>query len=284
MSSAPIHPIAHKVVGITGAARGIGAAIAACLVRDGARVAIGDIDGDAARETAHRLGTAELGLELDVTSTESFGAFLDETERMLGPIDVLINNAGIMWVGPFAEEPETTAVRQFDVNFHGVARGMRLVLPRMRERGSGHVINIASAASKVAPSGEATYAATKHAVHGYSAAVRAELRGSPIRISVVMPGVVETELAAGTSHGRGKRLQPNDVAEAVVSVLVRPRFEVFVPASIGALTRVSAVLPERARDRMAHALVPDQVAATDRSIRTQYEGRTVGAGNGAPRP
>jgi short-subunit dehydrogenase len=85
---------------------------------------------------------------------------------------------------------------------------MRLALARMRPRGHGHVVNIASAASKLPPAGEASYAATKHAVYGYSAAVRQELRGSRVEPSVVMPVVVETELAAGTSPGRAGACSP----------------------------------------------------------------------------
>jgi NADP-dependent 3-hydroxy acid dehydrogenase YdfG len=189
------------VIAVTGAGRGIGRAVAARLAAAGASVAIGDLDAEQAVKTAGAIGAPPggrvLGLSLDVTETHSFEDFLRTVETRLGPIDVLIDNAGIMWVGPFGEEPEEAALRQFDVNVHGVLRGTKLVIPRMRKRGRGHVVNIASAASKVAPAGEATFAATKHAVHGYSTAVRAELRGTGVHVSFVMPGVVETELAVG---------------------------------------------------------------------------------------
>ncbi|WP_433918335.1 SDR family oxidoreductase [Streptomyces canus] len=272
-------PLAGRVIAVTGAGRGIGRAVAARLAAAGAAVAIGDLDAELAVETAGAIGAHPggrlLGLSLDVTDTQSFEEFLRTVETRLGPIDVLVSNAGIMWVGPFGEEPEEAALRQFDVNVHGVLRGMKLVIPGMRKRGHGHVVNIASAASKVAPPGEATYAATKHAVHGYSTAVRAELRGTGVHVSLVMPGVVDTELAVGTATGSTPRLTTDQVADAVLDVVLRPRFEVFVPRQVAALTRLAAVLPGRARDALHHLLVPDQLAAlSDRSVRAAYEQRT----------
>ena len=269
-----MRPIAGRVVAVTGAAHGIGAAIARTRAARGACVALGDIDADAAGATAAEIGHGAIGCALDVTDAASFRAFLDEATASLGPIDVLVNNAGVMWVGRFEEEPEAVALRQFDVNFHGVARGMRLAIPRMRERGSGHVVNIASIGSKVALAGEASYTATKHAVLGYGIAVREELRGTPIDISVVMPVLVETELAAGTAPGGVPALAPQDVADAVVGALERPRFEVFVPRRVALLTRLMALLPQRGRDVMYGRLVPDQVRETDAAARRDYEART----------
>ncbi|MEU1301686.1 SDR family oxidoreductase [Streptomyces shenzhenensis] len=272
-------PLTGQVIAITGAGRGIGRTVAARLAAAGAAVAIGDLDAELAMEAAGAIGAHPggrlLGLSLDVADTPSFEGFLRSVETQLGPIDVLINNAGIMWVGPFEEEPEEAALRQFDVNVHGVLRGMKLVIPVMRKRGRGHVVNIASAASKVAPAGEATYAATKHAVHGYSTAVRAELRGTGVHVSLVMPGVVDTDLAVGTATGPTRRLTTDQVADAVLDVVLRPRFEVFVPRQVAALTRLAALLPGCARDALHHFLVPDQLAAlSDRSVRAAYEQRT----------
>lgn len=111
---------------------------------------------------------------------------------------------------------------------------------------------------------------------GSLSAVRAELHGSGVQISLVVPGVVETELAAGTVTGPVRRLAPPDVAQAVLALVVRPRFEISLPRRIGFLTRLAAVLPDRARFRLQRALVPDQVAAvTDKSVRRSYESRTV---------
>src|SRR6478609_2481745 len=178
-----------KVVAITGGARGIGKATAKALAREGAVIAIGDLDAELARATASELGEGSVGLELDVTRRDSFANFLDQVSERLGPLDVLINNAGIMPIGPFASEDDATARRMIDINLHGVIYGMKLALPGMRERGRGHVVNLASQAGKAGLPGGATYCATKHAVVGLSEAVRAELRGTNIGVSVVMPDV-----------------------------------------------------------------------------------------------
>src|SRR5919202_6286982 len=131
-----------RVVAITGAARGIGKATAAALVRQGARVGIGDIDVELARKTAEELGESVRAYELDVTSRPSFAAFLDAVESDLGPLDVLVNNAGIMPITPFLEESDASAVRQLDINVHGVIFGVKEALPRMLKRDSGHVVNL----------------------------------------------------------------------------------------------------------------------------------------------
>ena len=113
---------------------------------------------------------------------------------------MLINNAGIMPLGPFAEEDDATARRMIDINVHGVIFGTKLAIPGMRQRGSGHIVNIASQAGKAGIPGGATYCATKHAVVGLSEAVRAELRDTGVEVSVVMPAVVDTELGSGLAR------------------------------------------------------------------------------------
>ncbi|ANS26662.1 short chain dehydrogenase [Rhodococcus opacus] len=267
-----------RVIAVTDGARGIGREIARQLALAGARVAIGDVDGAAARRTADELGrtggTVE-GLELDVTDTASFTAFLTAVEDHWGPIDVLVNNAGVMWVGKFDEEPDSATDRQLAVNLHGVIRGVRLAAPAMRERGRGQIVTVASLASKVAPPGESTYAATKHGVLGYLTGVREELRGSGVRISVIMPGVVDTELAAGTATGAARLLTPADVAKTVVAVIHRPRFEVTIPRYVGPLARLVTVFPQFARDFAIRRMVPDQVRSTNKSARAAYESRAV---------
>lgn len=268
--------IPGSVVAITGGAQGIGAAIGRTLAGRGARVALGDLDAEAAARTAEQIGGGAVGLALDVRRTDSIVAFLDGAEAALGPIDVLVNNAGVMWVGPFAEEPEVAAERMLDVNFHGVARGVRAMAPRMLARGDGHIVTVASVASHIAPAGEATYAASKHAVLGYLTAVRQELQGTPVALSVVMPVVVRTELAAGTSAGGVPPLEPGDVARAVADAIERPRFEVFVPGRIAPLGRLLAVLPQRGRDLIYRRLVPDQARETDAAAREAYERRMLG--------
>src|SRR5262245_47966118 len=167
-------------VAVTGAAGGIGAATVGALVAAGALVSAGDLDASAASaaaaEAAGRGPGDAAGLPLDVTDTASYRAFLSAAHDRFGPLDVLVGNAGVMWVGSFAAEPETAIRRQLEVNVHGVIRGAQLAVPGMVARGRGQLITVASVASRVAPAGEATYSATKHAVLGYCTALRAELR------------------------------------------------------------------------------------------------------------
>lgn len=258
--------LSGRTVAITVAARGIGAATAAEVVRRGGRVLLGDLDAEAVAAVGAGLGAAATSGPLDVTDDASYTAWL-----ALAEVDVLVNNAGVMWVGSYDEEPEAAARRMMEVNFWGVVRGTRLVLPAMRAQRRGHVVTVASLASHIGPRGEATYGATKHAVHGWTKAVRAELRGSGVDFSLVLPAVVETQLAAGTSNGGVPRLTPEQVATAVVDVIEKPRFEVFVPARTAWLIRLFAVLPQSARDRMYEKLVPDQVRQSDQAARAEYE-------------
>src|SRR5918997_385775 len=176
-----------KVVAITGGARGIGKSTAQALLRQGARVGIGDLDVDLARKTAEELGENVRAYELDVTSRPSVKSFLDSVESDLGPLDVMINNAGIMPITPFLEEADDSAVRQLDINVHGTIFGMKEALPRMLGRRSGHVVNLASVAGKGGFPYLGTYCATKHAVVGISEALRSELADSGIEFSCVMP-------------------------------------------------------------------------------------------------
>ena len=269
--------ITGRVVAITGAARGIGRATAAALVREGAQVAIGDLDADLARRTAEELGPGATAFALDVTDRASFEQFAGAVEAKLGPIDVLVNNAGIMPLGSFVAEDDITARRMVDINVHGVLHGMKVVLPRLVARGDGHLVNIASAAGKGPYPGGATYCGTKHFVVGVSDAVRGELRGTGVEISVVMPVVVDTELASGVGTPRGvPKIKPDDVAAAIVEVLGRPRFDVYVPRSIGPLTALSALVPRRVREAALRVIGADRVLwRVDDAARRDYEVRAA---------
>jgi len=266
-----------KVVAITGGARGIGKATATQLVRAGARVAIGDLDVELARATAQELGSSVTAYELDVTSRESVARFLDAVEADVGPLDVMINNAGIMPLGAFLDESDGSAERQLDINVHGVIFGMKEALPRMLARGHGHVVNLASVAGKGGFPHAATYCATKHAVIGVSEAVRQELKGTGIELTCILPAVVNTELGSGIEAGRAvKKLEPEEVAEAILGALREPKFEVFVPASTGTISKVMALLPRRGREAIAHWLKADQILVQrDHGQRAAYEARAA---------
>jgi NADP-dependent 3-hydroxy acid dehydrogenase YdfG len=271
--------LAGRVVAITGGARGIGRATAEALAREGARVALGDLDAALAERTAGEIGPQAAAFRLDVTDRASFERFVDDVQAQLGPIDVLVNNAGIMPLGPFTEEDDATTRRLVDINVHGVLIGMKVVLPRFVARGEGHLVNIASAAGKGPYPGGATYCGTKHFVVGVSEAVRGELRGTGVDLSVVMPVVVDTELATGVGTPRGvPRIQPDDVAAAIVATLRRPRFDVYVPRSIGALTALSGMLPRPVREFVLRSIGADRVLRrVDAAARRKYELRAAHA-------
>ena len=279
--------LAGKVVVITGGGRGIGAATASALARQGALVAIGDLDLDVAKQTADDLGGDAIALPLDVTDLAGFTRFLDEVEQQLGPIDVLINNAGIMPIGMLADESDRSTRHQLEINLHAVIHGTREAVLRMRPRGSGHIVNIASAAGKAGFPGVATYCATKHGVVGLSEAVRMELRGTGVEVSVVMPAIVRTELTSGVEDARFiKSITPEDVAGAIVKALLRPRFEVYVPASLGPINRFTrALLPRRVAEGIVRALKGDQVMvnAAHSAARKDYEARADASAPAADR-
>ena len=268
-------PIAGRVVAITGAARGIGFATATALARAGAHVSLGDLNGELAAESAAHIGSGAIGLRLDVSDRASFESFLDATEEQLGPVDVLVNNAGVMFVGPFLDEDDNAMRKMIDVNFAGTVFGMKLAIPRMQARGGGHIVNVVSAGAFVAAPHESTYAATKHAVKGLCDGVRAELGRTPIELSLIYPGIVQTELAAGTAPGRnGKLVQPAEVADAIVACVRSPKAEVFVPRSLAPLLRFYASLPAGGRMAMQKLFGVDQVATkTDHAERAEYERR-----------
>lgn len=269
-----------QVAAITGGARGIGRAIAQAFLRQGMRVALGDVDRAAVEATAAELGEGVVGLELDVTRRESFEAFLDAVDEQLGPVDVLVNNAGIMPVGPFLDEDDVTAQRILDINVHGVLLGMKVALPRMVARNRGAMVNIASQAGKFGAPGGATYAASKFAVVGVSEAVRGELKhlgASGVSVHCVMPAVVATELGGGLTDTRGvKKLRPDEVADEVVLAIQEDRFDVWVPRSSGRISTVMNLFPRRGREAVGRALKADKVLwDVDTEHRRAYELRAA---------
>jgi NAD(P)-dependent dehydrogenase (short-subunit alcohol dehydrogenase family) len=265
--------LAGRVVAITGAARGIGAATARAFTAAGATVAIGDIDGQLVRRTADEIGC--LGALLDVTDESSVGAFLDEVEQRLGPVDVLVNNAGIMPVTPVLEESADSVRRQLAVNVAGVIYGTQQAARRMATRGSGHVVNIASAAGRMGFGGVATYSASKFAVVGFTEAVALELRFSGVQFTCVLPGVVNTELTSGIrDHWLLRSCEPEHVAEAVVQAVQRGRRTVYVPARLRAASWFYGMLSSGARTRVMAAIGADhQMLDGDPHARTDYQKR-----------
>lgn len=232
------------VVAITGGAHGIGLAAAERFVQQGALVCLGDLDLAAARAAAAALGPQAHAFGLDVSRRASFAAFIDAVERQIGPIDVLVNNAGVMPAGSFLAEPDAAHAAAMGVNVWGVSLGMKLALPLMIARGRGHVVNVASLAGKAHIPGLATYVASKHAVVGLSAAVREEIEGTGVTLSTIMPGAVRTRLSQGIPLRNAMAIDPEDVARAIVDSVETRQAEIALPRALGALAIASPALPE----------------------------------------
>jgi len=263
--------IAGSVVAITGAARGIGLATARSFREAGARVAIGDLDPDLAAEAAADIGARGYGV--DVADLGSFSSFLDSVEADLGPLDVLVNNAGIMPIGPLPDEPEHVTQRILDINLLGAIHGNKLAMARMRSRDRGHIVNIASAVGRFAAPNSATYSASKFGVVGLTQAVRGELRGTRVTASVILPAATNTDLLSGLTD-TGRVVQPEDVAAAVLRVVRRPRFETWVPRSNQRAFKVTQMLPYRLMESLAHKAPATSIfLSTDAAARAAYEDR-----------
>lgn len=260
------------IVAITGAARGIGFATAKALKAKGATVVIGDIDGTAVAAAAEELGVK--GIVLDVTSRPSFEAFLAEA----GEYDVLVNNAGIMPIGPVTGESDADAKRCFDINVHGVMLGTKLALERFIPLGKGHVINIASLAGVLPTPGLALYNGSKAAVVAFTEASRLEVKKHGVQISAVLPSFTNTELVSGTRSPKGqKNCEPADIAAAVVSLIAKPRPQAIIPAKFGINIRIAGLIPQSVKDALNKHYGLDTIFLDyDSSARKAYDARIRG--------
>lgn len=263
MTSSVAGKVAGKVVAVTGGARGIGLAIATALHELGATVAIGDIDEAGATESSQRLGFA-LSRRLDVTDRQSFTEFLDAVASDLGPLDIVVNNAGVIGVGTAVDESDNVTRRMLDVNIFGVILGTKLAAQRMLPRRRGHIINIASLGGVLPSEGIATYCATKHAVLGYTDTVRLENRGSGVHFSAIMPTLTNTEMVDGIGHAKlFKNVDPADVAQAVVGVIDKPKARVEVPRSMGIALSAQRLMPRPVAEALGRALGTNRVFTSD---------------------
>ncbi len=217
---------------VTGSARGIGEAIATALAAAGHSVAVGDIDEQAAEAVAARLskesGQRCIGVRIDVADSASVKAAVQLIEADLGPVDVLVNNAGIDVIQPFVDSTEETWERLVAVNLLGTIRCTRAVLDSMRERGRGRVISLGSDAGRVGSSGEVVYSATKGGVIAFTKALAREVARDGITVNCVCPGPTDTALLDQVAQSSQKLYdglaraiplrrigQPSDIAPAV---------------------------------------------------------------------
>jgi short-subunit dehydrogenase len=187
--------------------------------------------------------------------------------------------AAIMPISAFDEERDAMSVRIVAVNLEAVIHSTKEAARRMKPRGSGHIVNVASGAGWLAGGGVATYVATKFGVVGYSESVSMELRGSGVDISVVAPAVIKTEMSKGLKDVRGVRaVEPWEVADGIIDVLQYPRFAAFVPRSIGVMAMGFSAVPYKLRHFLTRISRTDLLLLNaDQSARVDYE-RRVAAG------
>jgi 3-oxoacyl-[acyl-carrier protein] reductase len=217
-------PLASAIALVTGGSRGIGRAIAMKLAELGAKVAICGRDSEKLRATAEQL-QALTGVVFwqtaDVTRADEVAKLVSATEAKLGPIGILVNNAGIGLFGPAHEKSEEEWDRVLSTNLKSVFLVSRAVVPSMMRQGAGDIINISSLAGKNTFAGGGLYCASKWGVQGLSGCMAEDLRDHGIRVSVICPGSVATEFSGRGVKEPGKALQPEEVAHAVEAVLTQ---------------------------------------------------------------
>jgi 3-oxoacyl-[acyl-carrier protein] reductase len=222
--------LAGQVAVITGAGRGIGAAIAVKIAHLGALVALCGRRGkplESTSETISKAGGRAEVFPCDVTDLRSIEAVATQLDQTLGRIDILVNNAGVGFGGPLHNLPPESWEQVLNTNLRGVYYGIRAFAPMMIRARTGHIINISSLAGKNALPNGAAYAASKWGLNGLSYSVAEELRVHNIRVSVVCPGSVDTELSPHAGKDKTKMLRPEDVAH-VVAMLVTQAPQSFV--------------------------------------------------------
>lgn len=224
--------VTNKVILITGASSGIGEAAARLLAQSGATVVLGARRTDRLDKLVAEIeaaGGKALAKALDVTSRESVAAFADAARTAFGRIDVIINNAGVMPLSPMVALKVDEWDRMVDVNIKGLLYGIAAVLPAMTEQGEGQVINIASTGGHAVSPTAAVYCATKYAVRAISEGLRQE--NDRIRVTIVSPGVTESELADSISDAKGREemkeyrkvaITPDAIARAIRFAIEQP--------------------------------------------------------------
>ena len=241
---------------ITGGARGIGLATARRLVAAGSRVSLWDRDAESLAAAAADLSAKDPEAQVhtgvcDITDHDQLRRALDDSMSALGPVDILVNNAGHLAPGQFVEQDADTWMMSLDVNLNALIYLTRLVIPGMYERGTGHIVNISSAAGTIGIPGLAVYSAAKWAVWGFSEALRAEARPHGVMVSSIHPSYIAHGMFAGAElKGLGKVIVPllrshDVVAEAIVeSALRRGRTSPKRPRTVRIAVFLRGILPD----------------------------------------
>lgn len=214
--------LSGKVVVITGASSGIGTAVATQLAGSGARIALLARQAERLATATAAVGSNAHAYVCDVTDESAVTGTFERIAGELGPIDILINNAGVGFATDLAKASLHDLNRIFHTNVTGVFLCTRAVLPTMKERKSGHIVNVSSIAGKVANPNSPLYVASKHALNGYTAGLQQQVASDKIRVSLISPSAVDTAYWDGRPVDRSKFLTPEDVAEAIMFILTRP--------------------------------------------------------------
>jgi NADP-dependent 3-hydroxy acid dehydrogenase YdfG len=216
-------PLSGKVAFITGANRGIGLAIARRLATLGASLSLSARDGNRLDAVARELqsSTKVIAIRADLTNSQEIASLVPRTETSLGPIEILINNAGVGSFSPVQDASESDWDTMLDTNLKAVFLLTKAVAPSMIRRGSGHIVNIASLAGKNAFAGGGIYCASKWGLLGLTQCAAEDLRQHGIRVSAVCPGSVDTEFSPHGKKDPRKMLQPDDIAHAVEMIVTQ---------------------------------------------------------------
>lgn len=217
-------PLEGKIALITGASRGIGLAIARRVAAMGARVSLCSRDAkrlEAAASECRRGGSDAIAVSANLVRTADVQKLVETTEQKLGPVEILVNNAGTGYFGPVEDAGEADWDKVLDLNLKAVFLLSRAVAPGMMRKKSGHIVNIASLAGKNVFAGGAIYCASKWGLLGLTGCMAEDLRAHGIRVSAICPGSVATEFGVPGGRDRGKMLQPDDVAHAVAMLLTQ---------------------------------------------------------------
>ena len=264
--------IKDKIIVITGAAGGIGSATARLLAKEGAVLVLTDIRKDELEALSRELaaaGAKTLVHVHDVRDPESWKALTDRVQAELGPIDILINNAGVVHPGAAEELSQDKLMQQIQVNLLGTINGCRAALRVMKPRGQGKIVNVASLGGIVPMSGEAIYSATKAAIRYYTLSLAAELHDSPVDVAVVCPDSVDTpQLAYEMQHDEavlsfiGTALKPEKVAKGIHKAIRKNKPEILVPGGFGSIYRLAMAFP-----RLYYVIYPSLKKTGSKNIR-----------------
>jgi clavulanate-9-aldehyde reducatase len=227
-------PLDGRVAVVTGASSGIGEATVRALSDAGASVALGARRADRLQKLADSLEGRSLVHEVDVSDQEQASGFVQAANDELGGVHILVNNAGVMLLGPVADADPEEWRTMIDVNLLGLLYCTHAALPLLGESGRGDIVNVSSVAGRRADAGAAVYNMTKFGVHAFSEALRQEALHAGIRVTTVAPGFVETELQGHNTNPVvrqamersreqiGEVLRPEDIADAILHAVTRP--------------------------------------------------------------